>query len=770
MIIKNHTIELKDTSASEMARFRQTMLSIWRQQMEDEKNTAEMLQYAQSSKINNTTNFISIKKVAESIKRHIGSIHDKMLFNDLVGMPIYEMNVPVNAENVTYHNSQGNVKEGVILLKWVPFTGINLITKTFKTAIEFGTENTNFTLTIFNHDLVDTAFEFTVHDFDLFLALFESLGIKYTDTGSRIVIDQYLKKIEEAKKDPNKLDVIYESLPKIVFGQINDNDLYEHLDLILNDMSAMSTFVGTNEDKAILQILYAIKDKESLYVKLRDTDLLYKIYTKLHGEEVQDLLRFLTHLVSDFDNTKPTDIVYFDNTYYLFRDVHVKTDWSGTTINLNNYQDKTKLVGKPRVSYNPKELDRMYPPGVQEIYVPEYYIHNKPFNPLAKLNFGTKLGNLGEQIGDDNTFVIALKLHDMATKQSNWDLFNIATDLLSLLSAYGALRIVLAKGVPVATRALAGAVLAKDATHYAMLSNGTLEKWHANGYGWLANLWLAFSVTVDLASFGLPNLSKIAREGKAAAELAETVEDAKEIRRVAEEANRLVETETGKDVAKMSEKQFEKFAKQAMLNSRKIITLADVNQLGIANKVELIDETGESVGFITRNMRYGAKKGITYEFNAIKEAGTIKKGSKTDLKCEIKLLDSETAKKLRLNVKEGEEILYADFNIPPKINEQYSGLGKIIFDDAHLFMKNSKKVPEINGMFGVWLKHPAYYAHYGGESINLKKFWKAYDSGMSETEAAFETITGQWAKENKYIKADIQVLEKDEVIIKFLKE
>ncbi len=562
MIIKNHTIELKDTSASEMARFRQTMLSIWRQQIEDEKNTVEMLKYAQSSKINNTTNFISIKKVVESIKRHIGSIHDKMLFNDLVGMPIYEMNVPVNAENVTYHNSQGNVKEGVILLKWVPFTGINLITKNFKTAIEFGTENTNFTLTIFNHDLVDTAFEFTVHDFDLFLALFESLGIKYTDTGSRIVIDQYLKKIEEAKKDPNKLDVIYESLPKIVFGQINDNDLYEHLDLILNDMSAMSAFVGTNEDKAILQILYAIKDKESLYVKLRDTDLLYKIYTKLHGEEVQDLLRFLTHLVSDFDNTKPTDIVYFDNTYYLFRDVHVKTDWSGTTINLNNYQDKTKLVGKPRVSYNPKELDRMYPPGVQEVYAPEYYIHNKPFNPLAKLNFGTKLGNLGEQIGDDNTFVIALKLHDMATKQSNWDLFNIATDLLSLLSAYGALRIVLAKGVPVVTRALAGAVLAKDATHYAMLSNGTLEKWHANGYGWIANLWIAFSVTVDLASFGLPNLSKIAREGKAAAELAETAEDAKEIRRVAEEANRLIEAETGKDVAKMSEKQFEKFVEK----------------------------------------------------------------------------------------------------------------------------------------------------------------------------------------------------------------
>lgn len=42
MIIKNHTIELNDTSASEMARFRQIMLSIWRQQIEDDRNAAEM--------------------------------------------------------------------------------------------------------------------------------------------------------------------------------------------------------------------------------------------------------------------------------------------------------------------------------------------------------------------------------------------------------------------------------------------------------------------------------------------------------------------------------------------------------------------------------------------------------------------------------------------------------------------------------------------------------------------------------------------------------
>ena len=42
MIRKNHTIVLEDTSPSEMARFRQIILNIWRQQIEDDRNAIEM--------------------------------------------------------------------------------------------------------------------------------------------------------------------------------------------------------------------------------------------------------------------------------------------------------------------------------------------------------------------------------------------------------------------------------------------------------------------------------------------------------------------------------------------------------------------------------------------------------------------------------------------------------------------------------------------------------------------------------------------------------
>ncbi|MFD1604155.1 zincin-like metallopeptidase toxin domain-containing protein [Flavobacterium artemisiae] len=548
-MIRNHNILLKDTSEAEMTRFRQIMLGIWRQQIEDDKNAKVIENSFADYQLNSNTNLISIRRVAQSIKKHLGQIHKPMAFNNLIGEEPYPFSIPMNAENLIYDDSQGNKKSGVILLKWLSFKGINLKPETFKASIEIGDEHTDFTLTIFQDDLEKIAFKLTMHDFDLFMALFVELGIRYTDIGNHALIALYRKKIKEANDNPDKLDVIYQSYPKILFGKGDDAERYKHLDLILKSMYRLGGSAGTNEDKAILQILYAMNDRRTLYTILGDSDsgLLFEIYKKLQGEEVQDLLRFLTRLVEEFDNSKPTPTVYFDNSYYLFRDTHVKTEWIDGNISLSNYKDETKMI-LTKEHKNPTE-----------IYAPEYYIKNKSFNPLAKLNFGTKLGDLGEQVGDENTFVIALKLHNMATKQSNWDLFNIATDLLSLLSAYGALRLVLAKGAPIAVRALAGLTLAKDAAHYTMLSEGTLEKLHANGYSWLAQLWVAFSVTVDLASFGLPNLSKIAREGNVAAELAETVEEAREIRRITNEANRIIETETGRDVTKMTKEEYEDF-------------------------------------------------------------------------------------------------------------------------------------------------------------------------------------------------------------------
>ena len=60
MIIRKHNIELKDLSTSEMARFRQIMLGIWRQQIEDDKNAHEMAKSIRE-------NYVDKNKLDESI-------------------------------------------------------------------------------------------------------------------------------------------------------------------------------------------------------------------------------------------------------------------------------------------------------------------------------------------------------------------------------------------------------------------------------------------------------------------------------------------------------------------------------------------------------------------------------------------------------------------------------------------------------------------------------------------------------------------------------
>lgn len=59
MIVKNHNILLQDTSEAEMARFRQIMLGVWRQQIEDDRNAREMEQYLKQN---------DIKQFSETLK------------------------------------------------------------------------------------------------------------------------------------------------------------------------------------------------------------------------------------------------------------------------------------------------------------------------------------------------------------------------------------------------------------------------------------------------------------------------------------------------------------------------------------------------------------------------------------------------------------------------------------------------------------------------------------------------------------------------------
>lgn len=549
--MRNFSLELKDTSEAEMQKFERFMLNAFTQ-VSDEKKASIALDEMSTGLYGNQTLIVPVLHIVKALKKLEKKSHNDLTLSKLINWEGFR--VIERKELVRYLNSQGIEKNGVIEL-WsdIAFKGLNLDTSAIKADVEFGKIHNTFYLSIYDTNVVkpQIAFKFTVENFDLFKFLLKELGLNYTESYVKDIKAKYKLHFKEANFDPDKLDTLYESLPQIVWGDLTDEKLYEHLDLILDSLNfpkINSAFFGmgnTSEEQAILNILYAIKNRNDLYKRFNETNisLLLKIYDKLYGEELDDLMKFLYKLVEENDTSTPkdNDKVYFENTYYLFRDVHLDTKVNGNTIIINNYKNGAIKNQKEVVEFrSPLEVKGYHPNDklqrkLRYDYIPEYYIKDKSYKPLAKLKFATKM-NDEELVSDEKTFVLALKLHNKAIRQSNWDYFDIATDLLSLVSAAGMVRIITTRGIALTTKVIAATALTKDALHYTMLSQNTLQKWHDNGYGWLANIWMGISIGTDLLSLSLPDLRRIAKEGKAAAELADTAEEASSIRKTLESA------------------------------------------------------------------------------------------------------------------------------------------------------------------------------------------------------------------------------------------
>ncbi|WP_185289987.1 hypothetical protein [Chryseobacterium lactis] len=176
----------------------------------------------------------------------------------------------------------------------------------------------------------------------------------------------------------------------------------------------------------------------------------------------------------------------------------------------------------------------------------------------------------------------------------------------------------------------------------------------------------------------------------------------------------------------------------------------------------MIDDAGKEIGELIRGV--GTKgRSTTYKlkFNSGKRS--------LNLNSEVTLYDSKMARSANLSIEGAEQIIYGDLNIPVEITSQYSGFGELVLDESLAYFKNSPKLGKVDGNIGYWVRYEEYYKDYGGQSVNLKKFWEA---GKSYEEAAFETFTGQWAKKNGFTKVVFdpkRKIERNQVVAKFLK-
>lgn len=203
-----------------------------------------------------------------------------------------------------------------------------------------------------------------------------------------------------------------------------------------------------------------------------------------------------------------------------------------------------------------------------------------------------------------------------------------------------------------------------------------------------------------------------------------------------------------------------KLSKRKRLKVSNIDDLGKLGKNGAPVKLSLVDDLGKKIGELTRNLKQNK---LIYSLKL--------NNSKRNVNLEVSLF--EKTNPYNLPVKEGEKILYGDLFIPTKITDEVTGIGKIVLDDSLAFFKNHSNFGKVDGNFGVWLKDDDLYRAYGGESVNLKKFWEAMAKNNNNVElSAFETFTGKWAKDNGFARVlfNRKNIKEDKVIIKFLKD
>ncbi|WP_370895580.1 hypothetical protein [Chryseobacterium gossypii] len=205
---------------------------------------------------------------------------------------------------------------------------------------------------------------------------------------------------------------------------------------------------------------------------------------------------------------------------------------------------------------------------------------------------------------------------------------------------------------------------------------------------------------------------------------------------------------------------------ETIINRRRIVSVEEGAELGrtpdkgIKMSFKLIDEFGNYAGELIRAQEKGDK--LVYSLSI--------RGKTEKLNCFTRLLDAKSAKANELPVFDNEKMLMGDFNIPKTITDKYSGLGDSILSDAITFYETNKKFGQLDGVIG-WWKKATMYEDYGGQSINLTKFWEVRAAGKSIEEAALSTFTGSKMKVKGFgkVRYDIGNIKEDEIIVNFLK-
>lgn len=534
MIVKNHDIELKDTSASEMARFRQIMLSIWRQQIEDDKNGDEILQYLKEK--HQTAKSLDAK-YAETLQKleEINLKGDRYVLNNdnhyqyTYASPLDEVVVagyisPLTSILNWIKNNIGNKAQELKLNSFpketpVNFTGtakghtISYSRQILETIVDlkniefkvYFPIQTSFLLDIFDLQK-NLALRFETSSYEALEFLAESIG--YDLKKFKDIITQYYKtEIAAAGNDKDKLDIIYEAIPDFILATLKTNkELYRDLDILLNQ--DIFDLGGTDENQGILNILKALnkQDGKKLYKWLEERPKkVLQIYDA--GKSLRnEFLKLIHQLATNYGNQGGPEVnkAYVSSKdSFIFKDIFLNTTRLETgRIYIESIDGFTwdkfwadfftldKDIGSPPKKYLTTPISRG--------------------NPMHLASLTTAGQKTGEFIEKTETILMLLHLSEQEKNKQFWELVSLTTSILGVATA---LRVIVVGGSQLAVT-LAYIEVTKEAAEMAMLNSKAKQILIQNDLGWLVDNWTKISIAVDITTLGLEGLVNLVKKGR----------------------------------------------------------------------------------------------------------------------------------------------------------------------------------------------------------------------------------------------------------------
>jgi hypothetical protein len=280
-------------------------------------------------------------------------------------------------------------------------------------------KHTGFYLSFPLQDGSGEAFKIWTYSFWEFELLLEKLGYSLTESEKENIKNIYTEAIKNPNNNCNDLDVIYETIPDFVIKGVSDDDLFAALESISS--CSMSGYFGTDEEKAILNIIKNFKNANYIYSKLEEKPvILINSFKGLQGENREEFYYALLNLTAQAINMgKQTNEIAvgqigIENLYNLnVKTIKAVGDFNNSKIEFKNIKnDYWDITGIALVSRLTREETDLFSAS--------------PLDIVATEISTSRPGSVFKGNGIDKTFVrqpaICLKyILDEQEKQFNWE-------------------------------------------------------------------------------------------------------------------------------------------------------------------------------------------------------------------------------------------------------------------------------------------------------------------------------------------------------------